>query len=173
MHQSYRIRLFMSYFIVKYINFAWNVTQTMIYRHKINRYVRFFLLICCDSCIFHETMGLPSTEILNFLTALDNYGVGFWFIVSCTQDLSSNTSEYTANLLGRAQPKLQLEIPMRYHLLFLGQTRGPPPSPWHEPTPPLEKPTQRMRSVTFNPRSLYARRQVSRGTRGTWACCKI
>ena len=82
-------------------------------------------------------------------------------------------SEYNANLFGRAQPTPPLTIPIRYHLLLLGQTSGPPLSPWHELTPPCEKPAQRMRFVMGSPMSLCARRQVARDTRGIRACCKI
>ena len=122
------------------------------------------------SILFHET---SSIENFDLFTTLDNHTVVWLLIVSCTQVLRTNTSEYTPNLFGRAQPTPQLTIPTRYHLLLLGQTSGPPLSPPHESTPPCKKPAQRMRSVISNPRSLYARWQVSRGIRGTSACCKI
>ena len=172
MHQSYRITLFRSYFIVKYNIFSGNVTQTVIYTNNLPLQEVIFISL---PWLFYLpwNKSYSSTDNFNLFTALYSCGLGFGFIVSCTQDLRTNTSEYTPNLFGRAQPKPQLTIPTRYHLLLLGQTSGPPLSPVHASTPPWEKPAQRMRSVMDNWRSLYASWQVSRGTRGTWACCKI
>lgn len=89
----------------------------------------------------------PSTADFTHFPTLNDHGVGWLVIVSFTQVLRTNISEYTPNLFSRAQPTPQLIIPIRYHLLLLGQTSGPPLSPLHESTPPREKPAQRMRSV--------------------------
>ena len=56
-------------------------------------------------------------------------------------------SAYTPYRPGRAQPMPQLTAPIRYHLLSLEQTSGPPLSPWHASIPPAAYPAQRMRFV--------------------------
>ena len=155
--------------------YSWNVSRYLTRREpwftwKINRCAGFAILVDGDSYSFHETW-IAFNRKLHSLFYPHDHGAGSLAIVSCTQGLSANTSEYTPNLFRRAQPTPQLTIPTRYHSSFLGQTSGPPLSPRHASTPPRKKPAQRMRPVMRFPP--YDWRQVSRDIRGTLTCCKI